>query len=100
MLNTLIWAGLIQGFLLGLLYLFSRKYSSLANRLLGGFLISLVIEGTSIFIPYDYIGKYSIGYYFTTPEVKLFFPLFFVHFVLEKVGISARYQRFLKIHYG
>ncbi|MEZ4850853.1 MAG: AraC family transcriptional regulator [Bacteroidia bacterium] len=100
MLNTLIWAALIQGLLLGLLYLFSKKYESRANRLLGGFLISLIIEGTSIFIPYDYIGSYSINYYFTTPEVKLFFPLFFVHFVLEKVGQSARYQRFLKIHYG
>lgn len=100
MLNTLIWAALIQGFLLGILYLFSTKYSSLANRLLGGFLISLVVEGVGIFIPYDYIGTYPILPYFTTPEVKLFFPLFFVHFVLEKVGKSSSYERFLKIHYG
>ena len=42
--NTLIWAAILQGLLLGLLFIFSNKHRSAANRLLGLFLITLVSD--------------------------------------------------------
>ena len=42
--NTLIWAAILQGLLLGLLFIFSNKHRSAANRLLGLFLITLVFD--------------------------------------------------------
>lgn len=100
MINTLVWAAIIQGILLGVLYVFSQKYRSFSNRLLGFFLFALVMEALTIFLPFEEIGGYSIMGYFTLPEVKLFFPLLFFHFVLEKIGRSDAYHRFLRIHYG
>lgn len=100
MINTIVWAAIIQGLLLGVLYVFSKKYRSFSNRLLGFFLFALINEALTIFLPFEYIGGYSIIEYFTLPESKLFFPLLFFHFVLEKIGRSEVYRRFLKIHYG
>jgi AraC-like DNA-binding protein len=96
--STLVWAALIQGVLLAGLYLFSQKHRSLANTLLGLFLLVIVYEGILAFEPYDTIFGYPINY-FTLPEVKLFYPLLFLHYILEKVGRSNRYQTFLRIHY-
>lgn len=98
--STLIWAAFIQGFLLGFLYVFSKKHGSPANRLLGFFLFALIVEGLNNFSPVNRIGPYDISQYFTTPEVKLFLPLFFIHFVLEKMGRSEAYSNFLRFHYG
>ena len=94
-----LWAALLQGLLLALLYIFSKKNKSFSNVLLGLFLISLIIEALSTILPFDNIGTYSIGEYFSLPVVKLFIPLLFVHFVLEKIGKSEQYKRFLKINY-
>jgi AraC-like DNA-binding protein len=100
MINTIVWAAIIQGILLGVLYVFSQKYRSFSNRLLGFFLFALVMEALTIFLPFEELGGYSIMGYFTLPEVKMFFPLLFFHFVLEKIGRSEVYWRFLRIHYG
>ena len=97
--NTIVWAAIIQGLLLGVLYVFSQKYHSFANRLLGFFLFALIMEGINVFIPMKTVGDYPIAHYFQMPEVKLFFPLLFVHFVLEKVGQASKYRLFLLIHY-
>jgi AraC-like DNA-binding protein len=96
--STLVWAALIQGVLLAVLYLFSKKHRSFANRLLGFFLLLIVYEGTIVFMPYDHIFSYRI-YYFSLPEVKLFYPLLFFHYILEKVERSNRYRGFLRFHY-
>jgi AraC-like DNA-binding protein len=98
LISTLVWAALIQGVFLAGLYLFSKKYQSLANRLLGFFLLVIVYEGILAFQPYTSIGDYSI-YYFGLPVVKLFYPVLFIHYVLEKVGRTKAYRRFLQIHY-
>lgn len=98
LISTLAWAAIINGFFLVGLYLFSRKYRSLANKLLGLFLLAIVYEGTLNFIPYNEIGGYEL-YYFAFPEVKLFYPVLFLHYILEKVGRSAQYRNFLRIHY-
>lgn len=97
--TIIIWAAIIQGFLLGLIFITSRKHRSFANLLLGFFLLAFVFEALTDLLPLAEIGKYSISNYFTLPEVKLLFPVLFVHFVLEKVGRSSAYQLFLKIHY-
>jgi AraC-like DNA-binding protein len=97
--NIVIWAAVIQGLLLGLIFIFSKKHQSFANRLLGFFLLAFVFQSLSDVSPLDEIGNYSINGYFSLPEVKLFLPLLFLHFVLEKVGRATTYQSFLKIHY-
>ncbi|WP_100616203.1 helix-turn-helix domain-containing protein [Confluentibacter citreus] len=97
--NVILWAALIQGLLLAWLYIFSKKHRSLANSLLGLFLISIILEALTTILPFNFIGTYSIGTYFSLPEVKLFIPLFFLHYVLEKIGRANKYQRFLKYHY-
>src|SRR5210317_2153346 len=94
--NFIIWAALIQGFLLAMMYIFSMKYKSFSNFLLGMFLLSLLFEAFTTVFPFDNIGNYSIGGYFTLPEVKLFIPLFFMHYVLEKIGGSSKYRIFLR----
>ncbi|WP_170110207.1 helix-turn-helix domain-containing protein [Flavilitoribacter nigricans] len=99
MMNTIVWAAIIQGLLLGIVYSSSKKYNAFANRLLGAFLFTLVAEALTIFLPFESIGGYPLTGYFALPEVKLFFPLLFVHFVLEKVGQSGHYRPFLRIHY-
>ena len=96
--STLVWAALIQGLLLSLLYIFSSKHRSLANRLLGLFLLVIVYEGIYTFEPYNGILGYQF-YYFALPEVKLLYPLLFFHYVLEKLGRSARYRKFLRYNY-
>ena len=98
MVNTLLWAAILQGLLLGLLYFFSRKYSSWANNILGLFLLAFVLEALTN-VSVDRIGGYSVEGYFTLPEVKLLLPVLFLHYVLEKLGRTSAYLRFLKIHY-
>ncbi len=97
--NTFIWAAMLQGLLLGLIYLFSRKYRSHANQILGFFLLAFVFEALTN-SPLSHIGSYSTNGYFTLPEVKLLFPVLILHYVLEKVGRSKPYLRFLKINYA
>ena len=97
--NVILWAALIQGLFLAVLYIFSKQHKSFANFLLGMFLISIILEAFTTILPYDYIGSYAIGEYFSLPEVKLFIPLFFVHYILEKLGSASRYRWFLKINY-
>ncbi len=97
--NVILWAALIQGLFLAMLYIFSKKNKSFANFILGMFLISLLFEAFTTILPFDNIGNYSINGYFTLPEVKAFIPIFFLHFVLEKIGSSYKYKLFLKVNY-
>lgn len=97
--TIVIWAAVIQGLLLSLVFIFSKKRHSFANRLLGFFLLAFVFEALTDLLPLGAIGNYLISGYFTLPEVKLLFPVLFLHFVLEKVGRSSSYGWFLKIHY-
>ena len=96
--TTLVWAALIQGAILATMYVFSRKYPSRANRLLGLFLFVIVYEGVIQFIPYNYIGDYAI-FYFGLPVVKLFYPVLFFHYVLVKLDREKAWSLFLKLHY-
>lgn len=97
--TIIIWAAVIQGFLLGLVFVLPGKHSSFANRLLGFFLLSFVFAALSDLLPFSHIGNYSISGYFTLPEVKLLFPVLFIHFVLEKVGRYSSYRLFLRVNY-
>ena len=98
--TLVIWAAVIQGFLLGLLFIVSRKHRSNANRLLGLFMLTFVFAALSDLLPFSEIGNYSLSGYFTLPEVKLLFPVLFIHFVLEKVGRTSFYGLFLKVNYS
>ena len=98
--TIVIWAAVMQGFLLGLMFIFSKKHRSFANRLLGYFLLTFVFAALSDLLPYSEIGNYSISGYFTLPEVKLLLPVLFLHFVLEKVGRSFFYRIFLRANYA
>lgn len=97
--NTLIWAAVLQGVLLGFIFIFSKKHKSFSNQLLGLFLIIFILGASTDLLPFDYIGRYEIMRYFTLPEVKLLFPILFLHYVLEKLGRSNHYKLFLKVHY-
>lgn len=97
--TIIIWAAVVQGFLLGLIFISSKKHRSLANQLLGAFLLAFVFTALSDLLPFNEIWGYSFYGYFTLPEVKLLIPVLFLHFILEKVGRSSNYQMFLKIHY-
>ncbi len=97
--NVILWAALIQGLFLASLFIFSKKNRSFANFLLGMFLISIILEAINTILPFNAIGNYSISDYFSLLEVKLFIPVFFMHFVLEKLGSSSKYSWFLKINY-
>ena len=99
LITIVIWAALIQGFMLGLIFIFSGKHRSFANRLLGFFLLTFVFAALSDLLPFTDIGNYSISGYFTLPEVKLLFPVLFIHFVLVKVGRSSSYGLFIKVNY-
>lgn len=99
LITIVIWASIIQGFLLGVIFITSKKHRSYANRLLGSFLLAFVFVALTDLLPLDEIWGYSNSGYFTLPEVKLLFPVLFLHFILEKVGRSSNYQLFLKIHY-
>jgi AraC-like DNA-binding protein len=85
---------------LGIIFIVSIKRNSFANRLLGYFLLTFVFAALSDLLPFNEIGNYSLSGYFTLPEVKLLFPLLFLHFVLEKVGRSSVFRLFLRIHYS
>ena len=98
--TIVIWAAVIQGLLLGLIFIVSKKHRSFANRLLGYFLLTFVFAALSDLLPFTEIVNYSISGYFTLPEVKLLFPVLFIHFVLEKVGRSSFYRLFLKFNYS
>ncbi|MEL4455846.1 AraC family transcriptional regulator [Lutimonas vermicola] len=97
--NTIVWAAIIQGLLLGLLYIFSKRHRSRANKLLGFFLLCFVLEALTMWLPFDYLGSYSVSQYFDLPEVKLLFPVLFLNYVLEKLGAVKNYRTFLKFHY-
>lgn len=98
-LSLIIWAAILNGFLLGVLFIASRQRRSFANSLLGFFLLTFVMGALSDLFPVDAIGRYSLSGYFTLPEVKLLLPLLFFHFVLAKLGRSPSYTGLLKIHY-
>lgn len=99
LITIVIWAAVIQGCMLGLIFIFSGKHRSFANRLLGFFLLTFVFAALSDLLPFTEIGNYSISGYFTLPEVKLLFPVLFIHFVLEKLGRSSSYRLFIKVNY-
>nr|WP_299341221.1 helix-turn-helix domain-containing protein [Allomuricauda sp.] len=95
----IIWAALLQGFFLGLVYIFSKRNQSPANTFLGLFLIMIALEALNGILPFNKVGSYTIGEYFTLPDVILFIPLFFLQFVLEKLGTSHKYKSFLQVNY-
>lgn len=95
----IIWAALFQGFFLALIYIFSKKNRSFSNTLLGLFLITIVLEALAAIHPFDNIGTYSLAEYFTLPDVILFIPILFLHYILEKLGASHKYTLFLKTNY-
>lgn len=97
--NIIIWAAVVQGLLLGVIFISSRKYGVFANKLLGFFLLAFVFSALADLLPIDEIWGYSLVGYFTIPEVKMLFPLLFLHYVLEKTGKSSSYIFYLKIHY-
>ena len=98
--NVIIWAIIIQGIFLGCIYIFSKKSKSNANRILGLFLLAFVFEAlSSEFFPYNYLGNYLIGDYFGLPEIKLFFPVLFLNYVLEKLDRVFAYKNYLKVNY-
>ena len=96
--STLVWAAILQGLFLSGLYLFSHKHRSFANRLLGLFLLCIVYEAISDFLPYNSILGYPWEY-FSLPEVKLFYPLLFFHYILEKIGRASSYRKWLRANY-
>jgi AraC-like DNA-binding protein len=98
--NTIVWGAIIQGLILALLYMSSRKHRSRANTLLGLFLLCFVFEAMTMWLPFDYIGTYAISPYFALPEVKLLFPILFLHYVTEKLGVAQRFGIFLKTNYA
>lgn len=97
--TTLIWAAVFQGFLLGFMFIFSKKHRSFSNKLLGLFLITFIFGAISDLIPFDFIGKYRIANLFSSPEVKILFPVLFLHYVLEKIGRTTNFRKFLKVNY-
>jgi len=99
LITIVIWAAILQGLLLGIIFITSKKHHSFANQLLGSFLLTFVFSALTDLLPFREIWGYSIEGYFTLPEVKLLFPVLFMHFILEKVGRSSYYGMFLKGHY-
>ena len=98
--NVIIWVIIIQGVFLSFTYIFSKKSKSNANKILGFFLLAFVFEAlSSEFFPFDYIGSYRSGDYFGIPEVKLFFPVLFLNYILEKLDRVLVYKKYLKATY-
>ena len=98
--GIVVWVIVIQGLFLGLTYIFAKKSRSKANKILGCFLLAFVFEAlSSEFFPYNYFGSYKVGDYFGFPEVKLFFPVLFLNYVLEKLDNVSSYQKYLKFNY-
>lgn len=98
--NILIWAAVFQGVFLGIVFISSNESRSNSNKLLGLFLIALVIEALGSFLPYNEILGYSVGYYFELPEVKVLIPLLFTNYVFVKIGVEEKYKTFLRLNYG
>ena len=99
--NVIIWVIIIQGFFLGFTYIFSKKSKSNANKILGLFLLAFVFEAlSSEFFPYNFIGNYRIGVVFGIPEVKLFFPVLFLNYILEKLDRVSNYKNYLRFNYA
>jgi len=99
--NVIIWVIIIQGIFLGFTYIFSKKSKSNANKILGFFLLAFVFEAlSSDFFPYNYVGNYLVGDYFGLPEVKLFFPVLFLNYILVKLDRSSKYKKYLKLNYA
>ena len=73
--TVIIWAAVIQGFLLGVIFITSRKRHSLANKILGSFLLAFVLQALADILPFSEIGGYSLSGYFTLPELKWLLPL-------------------------
>lgn len=94
------FGAILQGLFLSGLYIFSKKYQSEANRVLGFFLFALIWEGLNAFIPINHVGSYPIGDYFGLPESKIFMPVLFFHFVLAKLNRTKNYRRVLHCNYG
>lgn len=98
--KVIVWAALIQGFFLGLIYITSKKFKSPANKILGLFLWAFVFEAmTSDLFTIKYIWGYQIDSYFTLLEVKLLFPVLYLNYIVEKLGRTEVYRNFLKVHY-
>ncbi len=96
--HFVVGAAFLQGFFMSLIYIFSKKYRSAANMFLGLFLLMIVIESlNSGILPFDKIGSYVTREYFALPDVVLFIPLFFLKFVLEKLGSSHRYKWLIRV---
>lgn len=95
----IVWAALLQGFIQALIYIFAKKHRSVANTLLGLFLLTFLLMAFAAIPPFDHIGSYNFAEYFAIPHVILFTPVLFFHFVLEKLGNSYKYQLFLKANY-
>ena len=53
MLMLIVWAAVLQGLLLGLLYIFSKDKKSKANTILGLFLLSFVCQAAADILPFD-----------------------------------------------
>jgi len=99
--NVIIWVIIIQGIFLGFTYIFSKKSKSNANKILGFFLLAFVFEAlSSEFFPYNFIGSYRIGAVFGIPEVKLFFPVLFLNYILEKLNRVSNYKQYLRFNYA
>lgn len=98
--NIIIWIAILQGVVLGVLFLTSKKHNSFSNKLLGLFLLALMMEAIAIFNPFSSILGYPLYEYFQIPETKILFPLFFLNYVLEKIGQSRKYRTFLIINYS
>lgn len=99
MVNIVIWAAIVQGYLLGILFLSSKEYNSWSNKLLGFFLLSLLFELTATMLPIDNILGYEIWNYFSLPDTKILFSVLFVHYVLQKLSRVPAYRRFLRVNY-
>jgi AraC-like DNA-binding protein len=98
-LTYVFWGALLQGLFLSFIYIFLDKQKNLSNKLLGLFLIAIVLEAFTTILPFNYLRSYYVAEYFSLPEVKLFIPLLFLHFVMQKLGLASKYRTFLKIHY-
>jgi AraC-like DNA-binding protein len=98
--NIIIWTAIIQGYLLGILFISSKEYSSWSNKLLGFFLLSLLFELTNTMLPVNTVLGYDIGNYFGMPDTKILFPVLLIHYVLQKLSRVNPYKSFLKFNYG
>lgn len=97
--TVVIWAAILQGILLGILFLTTKQYKSFSNKLLGLFLLSLMAEAIELFLPFTTIFGYPFNYYFGFPDTKILFSLLFIHYVLEKLGATKKYKKFVRVNY-